>query len=82
MIFAMKKIVGTVSQMHPRSVVDFGSGEGKLSVRLGFIEGVKEILAVEPSESASIKALGRFDKVKDKEKIRDSRDTMGFTLLL
>lgn len=63
-----EKIVDIVSQMHPRSVVDFGSGEGKLSVRLGFIEGVKEILAVEPSESASIKALGRFDKVKDKEK--------------
>ncbi|MCK1992095.1 3' terminal RNA ribose 2'-O-methyltransferase Hen1 [Peribacillus muralis] len=63
-----EKIFDTVSQMHPSSVVDFGSGEGKLSVRLGFIEGVKEILAVEPSQSATLKALGRFDKVKDKEK--------------
>jgi len=28
----------------------FGAGEGKLSVRLGFIPQVKEILAVEPTE--------------------------------
>ncbi|MET3320380.1 UNVERIFIED_ORG: 3' terminal RNA ribose 2'-O-methyltransferase Hen1 [Peribacillus simplex] len=63
-----EKIVDTVSQMNPRSIVDFGSGEGKLSVRLGFVEGVKEILAVEPSQTAAIKALGRFEKVKNKEK--------------
>ncbi|MFE0503192.1 3' terminal RNA ribose 2'-O-methyltransferase Hen1 [Peribacillus butanolivorans] len=63
-----EKIVDTVSQMNPRSIVDFGSGEGKLSVRLGFVEGIKEILAVEPSQTATIKALGRFEKVKNKEK--------------
>ncbi|MFF2588046.1 3' terminal RNA ribose 2'-O-methyltransferase Hen1 [Peribacillus butanolivorans] len=63
-----EKIVDTVSQMNPRSIVDFGSGEGKLSVRLGFVEGIKEILAVEPSQTAAIKALGRFEKVKNKEK--------------
>ncbi|KWW20656.1 MULTISPECIES: 3' terminal RNA ribose 2'-O-methyltransferase Hen1 [Peribacillus] len=63
-----ERIVDTVSEMNARSVVDFGSGEGKLSVRLGFVKGIKEILAVEPSQSASLKALERFDKVKDKEK--------------
>lgn len=63
-----EKIVNTVRQMKPRSVVDFGSGEGKLSVQLGFVEGITEILAVEPSESASLKALERFNKVKNKEK--------------
>jgi 3' terminal RNA ribose 2'-O-methyltransferase Hen1 len=63
-----EKIVNAVSQMKPRSVVDFGSGEGKLSVQLGFVEGITEILAVEPSESASLKALERFNKVKNKEK--------------
>ncbi|MCZ8538025.1 3' terminal RNA ribose 2'-O-methyltransferase Hen1 [Paenisporosarcina quisquiliarum] len=63
-----EKIVNAVSQLKPRSVVDFGSGEGKLSVQLGFVEGITEILAVEPSESASLKALERFNKVKNKEK--------------
>ncbi|MGE6488602.1 3' terminal RNA ribose 2'-O-methyltransferase Hen1 [Paenisporosarcina sp. NPDC076898] len=63
-----EKIVNTVSQMKPRSVIDFGSGEGKLSVQLGFVEGITEILAVEPSEAASLKALERFNKVKNKEK--------------
>ncbi|MBM4761305.1 3' terminal RNA ribose 2'-O-methyltransferase Hen1 [Bacillus sp. B15-48] len=43
-------------------IVDLGSGEGKLSVRLGTIKGVKEILAVEPSESAQLKAMERFEK--------------------
>ena len=61
-----EKLVETINQLKPRSIVDFGSGEGKLSVRLGFIEGVKEILAVEPSQSATLHALSRFDKVKDK----------------
>ena len=50
-----------------KSIVDFGSGEGKLSVRLGFIDGVQEILAVEPSETESLKAMRRFEKVEDKE---------------
>ncbi|PUB11135.1 3' terminal RNA ribose 2'-O-methyltransferase Hen1 [Paenisporosarcina sp. OV554] len=60
-----ERIVDTVSRMKPKTVVDFGSGEGKLSVQLGFVEGVKEILAVEPSESESLKALNRFNKVKN-----------------
>jgi len=61
-----EKIVETVNHIKPKSIIDFGSGEGKLSVRLGFIEGVKEILAVEPSQSATLQALSRFEKVKDK----------------
>lgn len=62
-----EKIIETVSKIEPReSVVDFGSGEGKLSVRLGFVNGIKEILAVEPSESANIRALELFDKAESK----------------
>lgn len=63
-----EKIAATVSQMNPKSIVDFGSGEGKLSELLGFIEGVQKVLAVEPSQSATLKALRRFDKVKDRDK--------------
>jgi 3' terminal RNA ribose 2'-O-methyltransferase Hen1 len=48
-------------------IVDFGSGEGKLSVRLGFIPGVKEILAVEPSETGQLRAIGRFEKASQRE---------------
>ncbi|WP_394187874.1 3' terminal RNA ribose 2'-O-methyltransferase Hen1 [Paenisporosarcina quisquiliarum] len=59
-----EKIVSTISQMQPKSIVDIGSGEGKLSELLGFVQGVQEVLAVEPSQSAMLKALKRFDKVK------------------
>ncbi|RBW69664.1 3' terminal RNA ribose 2'-O-methyltransferase Hen1 [Bacillus taeanensis] len=63
-----EKIIDTIQKIEPReSVVDFGSGEGKLSARLGFISGVKEILAVEPSEIAAIRALKRFEKAKYQE---------------
>lgn len=63
-----EKIIQKINQLQSReSIVDFGSGEGKLSAKLGFVNGVKEILAVEPSESASIKALKRFEKVEQKE---------------
>ncbi len=44
------------------TIVDFGAGEGKLSVRLGFIPGVKEILAVEPTEKDQLRAIERFQK--------------------
>ncbi|WP_141431100.1 3' terminal RNA ribose 2'-O-methyltransferase Hen1 [Bacillus sp. 03113] len=44
------------------SIVDFGSGEGKLSVRLSNIPDVKEVLAVEPSETAQLRAIQRFEK--------------------
>lgn len=59
-----EKIVETAERLEPKSIVDFGSGEGKLSVRLGFIKGMKELLAVEPSEVENLKAKRRFDKVK------------------
>lgn len=59
-----EKIIDHINRMQRReSIVDFGSGEGKLSLKLGFVNGVKEILAVEPSESATLKALKRFEKV-------------------
>ena len=62
-----EKIIEAVSQIEPReNIVDFGSGEGKLAFHLGFVNGVKEILAVEPSESATIRAVNRFDKGESK----------------
>jgi 2-polyprenyl-3-methyl-5-hydroxy-6-metoxy-1,4-benzoquinol methylase len=45
-------------------IIDFGSGEGKLSTRLGFLAGVQEILAVEPSQKSQVRALQRFEKAK------------------
>ncbi len=48
-------------------IVDLGSGEGKLSVKLGFVDGVKEILSVEPSEKSQLRAMERFEKVKKNE---------------
>lgn len=60
-----EKIVETAEKLNPKTVVDFGSGEGKLAVKLGFINGIREVLAVEPSEIETIKAKKRFEKVKD-----------------
>ncbi|MFJ7935894.1 methyltransferase domain-containing protein [Sporosarcina sp. NPDC096371] len=63
-----KKIVDVVSDLPmKKSIIDFGSGEGKLAAKLGFIKGVQEILAVEPSEKESLKAINRFEKVQDKD---------------
>lgn len=59
------KISETAAALKPKSIVDFGSGEGKLAVKLGFIDGVEEILAVEPSQVETLKALRRFEKVED-----------------
>ncbi|MBO1912585.1 hypothetical protein J4G37_48275, partial [Microvirga sp. 3-52] len=62
------KIIETINDLpSKKSVVDFGSGEGKLSARLGFVDGVQEILAVEPSERETLKAVKRFEKIKSKE---------------
>ena len=64
-----EKIIQKINQLQfKESIVDLGSGEGKLSEKLGFIEGVQEILAVEPSQSESIKALKRLEKVESKER--------------
>ncbi|WP_203248843.1 methyltransferase domain-containing protein [Sporosarcina beigongshangi] len=62
-----EKIVEVVNGLPmKKSIVDFGSGEGKLAVRLGFVKGVQEILAVEPSEIESLKAMKRFENVIEK----------------
>lgn len=59
-------IVDTVQSLpHRRSIVDFGSGEGKLSRRLAFIRGVEELLAVEPSEASQLRAVKSFEKLSD-----------------
>ncbi|MED4400465.1 3' terminal RNA ribose 2'-O-methyltransferase Hen1 [Metabacillus fastidiosus] len=64
-----EKIINMVQgQKNKEKIVDFGSGEGKLSLRLGFVDGVKEILAVEPSETATIRAVERFNKVENQER--------------
>ncbi|MEH7276356.1 3' terminal RNA ribose 2'-O-methyltransferase Hen1 [Neobacillus vireti] len=49
------------------NIVDLGAGEGRLSVQLGFVEGVKEILSIEPSNKSRLKAIERFGQVIDKE---------------
>ncbi|KAA0549070.1 3' terminal RNA ribose 2'-O-methyltransferase Hen1 [Bacillus sp. BGMRC 2118] len=64
-----EKIIQHITLLPSReSIVDFGSGEGKLSVKLGYVNGVREVFAVEPSESASLKALRRFEKERLDEK--------------
>lgn len=62
-----QKITETAKQLRPLTIVDMGAGEGKLSVRLGFLEGVREIMAVEPSQGAALKAKERFEKAARKE---------------
>ncbi|MGE7912771.1 methyltransferase domain-containing protein [Lysinibacillus xylanilyticus] len=46
------------------TIVDLGSGEGKLSSLLAYVEGIDELLAVEPSEAAIKKAIKRFEKLE------------------
>lgn len=60
-----------------KSVVDFGSGEGKLSAKLAFIEGVEEILAVEPSETETVKAMKRFEKLREKDNFTEPKQLWG-----
>ncbi|WP_059173541.1 3' terminal RNA ribose 2'-O-methyltransferase Hen1 [Bacillus sp. FJAT-27445] len=58
-----EKIIELINRLPKRDrIADFGSGEGKLSFRLGFVPGMKEIFAIEPSESATLKARERFKK--------------------
>lgn len=49
------------------TIVDFGAGEGKLTVRLGLIPHVKEILAVEPTEKLLLRAMKRFAQASQDE---------------
>ena len=63
-----QRVVKIIENLSVReSIVDFGAGEGKLSVRLGFIPGVKEILAVEPTEKEQLRALKRFTEASRKD---------------
>lgn len=58
-------IARTVEELGAKaSIVDFGSGEGKLSARLSTVPGVREIKAVEPSAAAQLRALDRFAKLE------------------
>ncbi|KGR75105.1 3' terminal RNA ribose 2'-O-methyltransferase Hen1 [Ureibacillus sinduriensis] len=71
-------IIRKINQLtHRERIVDLGSGEGRLSEKLGFVEGVKEILAVEPSESQSLKALKRLEKVERNENFVMPKQIMG-----
>lgn len=73
-----EKIVRKINRLtYKEHIVDFGSGEGRLSEKLGFVGGVKEILAVEPSESQTLKALKRFEKVEQKENFVMPKQIMG-----
>ncbi|AUO05641.1 methyltransferase type 12 [Paenibacillus jamilae] len=47
-----------------QKIVDFGSGEGKLSARLARMKGIEEIWAVEPSAYAQVRAVERFAKLE------------------
>lgn len=55
-------IIQTIIKLPKKeSIVDLGAGEGKLSVQLGFVEGVREILSVEPSNKLRLRAMERFE---------------------
>ncbi|APB77469.1 3' terminal RNA ribose 2'-O-methyltransferase Hen1 [Paenibacillus polymyxa] len=47
-----------------QKIVDFGSGEGKLSARMARMTGIEEIWAVEPSAYAQVRAMERFAKLE------------------
>ena len=73
-----EKIVEKVMSLpRRRKIVDFGSGEGKLSAKLGFIEGVEEVLAVEPSTTETIKAVKRFERLKEEKGFVEPIPTSG-----
>jgi 3' terminal RNA ribose 2'-O-methyltransferase Hen1 len=59
------------------TIVDLGAGEGKLSVQLGFIEGVKEVLSVEPSNKSRIRALERFEQAMGTEGFIEPKSMAG-----
>ncbi|WP_342431763.1 3' terminal RNA ribose 2'-O-methyltransferase Hen1 [Neobacillus sp. FSL H8-0543] len=59
------------------TIVDLGAGEGKLSVQFGFIDGVKEILSIEPSSKSRVKAIKRFQEENDKERYIEPKSLAG-----
>ncbi|WP_223836566.1 methyltransferase domain-containing protein [Paenibacillus oceani] len=61
-------IIETVEALADKtSIVDFGSGEGKLAAKLGWIDGVERVLAVEPSAVAQLRAIDRFAKMEGRQ---------------
>ncbi|MEH7113164.1 3' terminal RNA ribose 2'-O-methyltransferase Hen1 [Neobacillus niacini] len=72
---AILNVISTLPQRE--TIVDLGAGEGRLSVQLGFVEGVKEILSIEPSSKARLKAIERFGQVIDKEGYVDPQSLIG-----
>ncbi|WP_310831561.1 3' terminal RNA ribose 2'-O-methyltransferase Hen1 [Paenibacillus pedocola] len=60
-------IAAAVEELYAKAtIVDFGSGEGKLSAKLSSVPGVREIKAVEPSAASQLRAMDRFAKLADK----------------
>ena len=60
-----EKIVETIKDLPRKStIVDLGSGEGKLSSLLAYVKGIDELLSVEPSEAAMKKAIKRFETLE------------------
>ncbi|WP_079515078.1 methyltransferase domain-containing protein [Rossellomorea marisflavi] len=73
-----ESIIHVVKDLQTKSsVVDMGSGEGKLATRLGLVPGIEEILAVEPSEQATLKALKRFEKAESQPGFLKPTTVMG-----
>ncbi|AYV66644.1 MULTISPECIES: methyltransferase domain-containing protein [Niallia] len=62
-----EKIIETVKKLpHNSRIVDMGAGEGKLTAQLGFISGIEELIAVDPSEREQLKAKKRIEALVDK----------------
>lgn len=62
-----EKIIETVKGLpHNSRIVDMGAGEGKLTAQLGFIRGIEELVAVEPSEREQLKAKKRIEALVGK----------------
>ncbi|MEH7247533.1 3' terminal RNA ribose 2'-O-methyltransferase Hen1 [Neobacillus niacini] len=72
---AILNVIRTLPQRE--TIVDLGAGEGRLSVQLGFVEGVKEILSIEPSSKARLKAIERFGQVINKEGYVEPQSLIG-----
>lgn len=59
------------------TIVDLGAGEGKLSVQLGFVEGIQAILSVEPSNKARLRAIERFEQAKGQRDFIEPKSLAG-----
>lgn len=62
-------IVNIVNNLQKKNkIVDFGSGTGKLSSKLGLLNGIEEILSIEPYEKARLSAINQFNKFQNQMK--------------